>query len=149
MLQLAGGFGVGPIEKLFTSICSIEQPLDVVVVSGRNEKLKKQLDAADVPARHRAKVMGFTDKMDELMAAADVVVTKPGGLTSSEVLARGAAMAIVNPIPGQESRNSDYLLEHGAARLFADAEAIYSYEGTNEMNTLIVGKAITGQSAFV
>ena len=43
------------------------------------------------------------------------MLTKPGGLTSSEVLARGAAMAIVNPIPGQESRNSDYLLESGSA----------------------------------
>ena len=49
------------------------------------------------------------------MAAADLVVSKPGGLTTSEVLARGAAMVIVNPIPGQESRNSDYLLENGAA----------------------------------
>ena len=48
-------------------------------------------------------------------AAADVVVSKPGGLTTSEVLARGAAMVVVNPIPGQESRNSDYLLEQGAA----------------------------------
>ena len=54
-------------------------------------------------------------EMDELMAVADLVVSKPGGLTSSEALARGAAMAIVNPIPGQESRNSDYLLENGAA----------------------------------
>jgi processive 1,2-diacylglycerol beta-glucosyltransferase len=115
VLQLAGGFGVGPIEKLFRAILSIEQPLEVVCVAGRNEKVKQQLAEVEVPARHRAKVMGFTDKIDELMAAADVVVTKPGGLTSSEVLARGAAMAIVNPIPGQESRNSDYLLEHGAA----------------------------------
>jgi processive 1,2-diacylglycerol beta-glucosyltransferase len=49
------------------------------------------------------------------MCVADIVVSKPGGLTSSEVLARGAALAIVNPIPGQESRNSDYLLESGAA----------------------------------
>jgi processive 1,2-diacylglycerol beta-glucosyltransferase len=49
------------------------------------------------------------------MACADVVVSKPGGLTTSEALARGAAMAVVNPIPGQESRNSDYLLENGAA----------------------------------
>jgi len=49
------------------------------------------------------------------MGVADLVVSKPGGLTTSEVLARGAAMAIVNPIPGQESRNSDYLLESGAA----------------------------------
>jgi processive 1,2-diacylglycerol beta-glucosyltransferase len=53
--------------------------------------------------------------MDELMAVADLVVSKPGGLTTSETLARGAAMVIVNPIPGQESRNSDYLLENGAA----------------------------------
>jgi hypothetical protein len=53
--------------------------------------------------------------MDELLAAADIVVSKPGGLTTSEVLARGAAMVILNPIPGQESRNSDYLLERGAA----------------------------------
>jgi processive 1,2-diacylglycerol beta-glucosyltransferase len=64
---------------------------------------------------HRVRFLGFTTEMDELMGAADLVVTKPGGLTSSEILARGAAMAIVNPIPGQESRNSDYLLEQGAA----------------------------------
>jgi processive 1,2-diacylglycerol beta-glucosyltransferase len=49
------------------------------------------------------------------MAVADLVLSKPGGLTTSEVLARGAVLAIVNPIPGQESRNSDYLLENGAA----------------------------------
>jgi processive 1,2-diacylglycerol beta-glucosyltransferase len=53
--------------------------------------------------------------MDELMAVADLVVSKPGGLTTSEALARGTAMAIVSPIPGQESRNSDFLLENGAA----------------------------------
>lgn len=62
-----------------------------------------------------AQVLGFTDQIDELMAVADVVLTKPGGLTTSEVLARGAVMAILNPIPGQESRNSDFLLEEGAA----------------------------------
>ncbi len=61
------------------------------------------------------KVLGFTTQIDELMAVADVVMSKPGGLTTSEVLARGAAMVIVNPIPGQESRNSDFLLENGAA----------------------------------
>src|SRR5205085_8731767 len=86
-----------------------------VVVAGRNEKAKQQLAAVPCPKPHRAKVLGFTDQIDELMAVADLVVSKPGGLTTSETLARGAAMAIVNPIPGQESRNSDYLLEHGAA----------------------------------
>lgn len=115
VLQLAGGFGVGPIERLFESILQIERAIELVVVTGRNEQLRKRLEKARVPARHRAKVMGYTTDMDELMCVADVIVTKPGGLTTSEALARGAALAIVNPIPGQESRNSDYLLEQGAA----------------------------------
>jgi processive 1,2-diacylglycerol beta-glucosyltransferase len=115
VLQLAGGFGVGPVEKLYRSLLSVETPLELVVVAGRNEELKGRLEQVEVPGRHRAKVLGYTTEMDELMAVADLVVSKPGGLTSSEALARGAAMAIVNPIPGQESRNSDFLLENGAA----------------------------------
>ena len=115
VLQLAGGFGVGPIERLFRGILSVDVPLEVVVVAGRNEAARDELAQVEVPRHHRAKVLGFTDQIDELMAAADVVLSKPGGLTTSEVLARGAAMAVVNPIPGQESRNSDFLLENGAA----------------------------------
>jgi processive 1,2-diacylglycerol beta-glucosyltransferase len=115
VLQLAGGFGVGPIEKIYRGILSLETPLQVVAVAGKNADAKDELANVAVPPRHRAKVIGFTSEIDELMAVADVVVTKPGGLTTSEVLARGAVMAIVNPIPGQESRNSDYLLENGAA----------------------------------
>jgi processive 1,2-diacylglycerol beta-glucosyltransferase len=115
VLQLAGGFGVGPIEKLYQSLLSVELPLQVVTVAGRNEQLKKELEAIPRPARHKAKILGFTREIDELMASADLVVSKPGGLTTSETLARGAVMVIVNPIPGQESRNSDFLLESGAA----------------------------------
>lgn len=115
ILQLAGGFGLGPVEKLFTGLLAVARPLEVVVVSGRNEELRQRLEQLAIPPRHRAKVLGFTTEMDEWMAAADVVLSKPGGLTTSEVLARGAALMIVNPIPGQETRNSDFLLENGAA----------------------------------
>jgi processive 1,2-diacylglycerol beta-glucosyltransferase len=115
VLQLAGGFGVGPVESLYRGVLAVEPQLEVVVVAGRNEELKTRLEQVEGPDRHRAKVLGFTTEVDELMAAADIVMSKPGGLTTSEALARGAAMAIVNPIPGQESRNSDYLLENGAA----------------------------------
>ncbi len=93
----------------------MSQPIELVTIAGRNEDVKQELESIVPPSRHRAKVLGFTDQIDELMAVADVVVSKPGGLTTSETLARGAVMAIVNPIPGQESRNSDYLLENGAA----------------------------------
>jgi processive 1,2-diacylglycerol beta-glucosyltransferase len=115
VLQIAGGFGVGPISTIFEQLLKVPRPLEVVVVTGRNEAAREQLRTVPVPQRHRAKVLGFTDQIDELMAAADLVVSKPGGLTTSETLARGVAMAVVNPIPGQESRNSDYLLENGAA----------------------------------
>jgi processive 1,2-diacylglycerol beta-glucosyltransferase len=115
VLQLAGGFGVGPIEQIYRQLLAVAKPLEVVVVAGKNEEVRKQLELVPVPRQHRAKVMGFTDKIDELMAAADLLVSKPGGLTTSEALARGVGMVVVNPIPGQESRNSDYLLENGAA----------------------------------
>lgn len=115
VLQLAGGFGVGPIARILEQVLTVTRPLEVVVAAGRNEKAKKQLEAVRPPARHRLKILGFTDQIDELMAVADLVISKPGGLTTSETLARGAAMAVVNPIPGQESRNSDFLLENGAA----------------------------------
>jgi processive 1,2-diacylglycerol beta-glucosyltransferase len=115
LLQLGGGFGVGPVEKIFRTLLAIDVPLEIVVVAGRNEALREQLPKIEVPSQHRAHVIGFTDVIHELMAVADLVVSKPGGLTTSETLASGAAMVVVNPIPGQESRNSDFLLEHGAA----------------------------------
>ena len=102
------------MENIFAGVLSVERPLEVVVVAGRNEQLKARLERLDVPARHRATVLGFTREIDELMAAADIVLSKPGGLTTSEVLARGAALMIVNPVPGQETRNSDFVLENGA-----------------------------------
>ena len=113
VLQLAGGFGVGPIAKLYGQVLAVDTPVQVVVVAGKNAAAQADLAAVPVPPRHRAVVLGFTDAMHELMAVADLVVSKPGGLTTSEALASGAAMVIVNPIPGQEARNSDYLLEQG------------------------------------
>lgn len=115
VLLLSGGFGVGPIETILQAALTVESPMDVVVVCGRNEELSRRLARQQPPRRHRVKILGYTSDIDELMAVADVVISKPGGLTSAEALARGSVLAIVNPIPGQESRNSDYLLENGAA----------------------------------
>lgn len=115
LLQLAGGFGVGPIEKITDALLAVETPIDLVVVAGKNEKARERLGKLQPREGQRLKVIGFTKEIDELMLLADLVVSKPGGLTTSETLARGSILVIVNPIPGQESRNSDYLLENGAA----------------------------------
>jgi processive 1,2-diacylglycerol beta-glucosyltransferase len=115
VLQLNGGYGVGPIEDLYRALLDITVPIELVVVAGKNEKARDRLTAIAPPARHRVTLLGFTQQMDELMTVADLVVSKPGGLTISETMAKGAGLVIVHPVPGQEERNSDYLLENGAA----------------------------------
>ena len=115
VLQLAGGLGMAAVKQAHGSILDMRLPLHVVTVAGRNARAREQVEAIPCPPMHRRTVLGFTREIDELMAAADVIVSKPGGLTSSEALARGTPMVIVDPIPGQESRNSDYLLENGSA----------------------------------
>ena len=118
VLLSAGGFGVGPIEHAVASLLELRHPAQIVVVCGRNQELRQRLDAL---AAERAggsntlTVVGYTTDMDEYMSAADILVGKPGGLTTSEALAKQLLLVIVNPIPGQEERNSDHLLEQGAA----------------------------------
>ncbi|MBL8878891.1 MAG: glycosyltransferase [Phycisphaerales bacterium] len=120
VLLLCGGFGVGPVALAFQEILALLDT-QLVAVCGRNEALRERLALMSKGAESRCKVVGFTNEMHRYMQAADVAVTKPGGLTSSEALACGLPMVVVNPIPGQESRNSDFLLESGAAIKANDA----------------------------
>jgi processive 1,2-diacylglycerol beta-glucosyltransferase len=113
LLVLSGGFGMGPVGKILIELDKVERPFQTVVVTGRNEELRRELAARD--RKHPTHVLGFASNMHELMAIADLVISKPGGLTSSEALALGKPLFILNPIPGQEAANSDFLLEHGAA----------------------------------
>jgi processive 1,2-diacylglycerol beta-glucosyltransferase len=119
ILVSAGGFGVGPVEHIIQALSRLAHPAQVVVVCGRNDELKTRLARivrkTTTASRVSFKLLGFTTEMDELMAAADLFVGKPGGLTTSEALARGLPMVVINPIPGQEERNSDHLLEEGIA----------------------------------
>ena len=111
----AGGFGVGRIEILLKSLQTIRQSVQILAMCGRNEELKNKLaQAADGNENCRVIPVGYTTEMDEYMSASDLVVGKPGGLTTCEALAKGLIFVIVNPIPGQEERNSDHLLENGA-----------------------------------
>lgn len=113
LLVLAGGFGMGPVGEVVSGLGRAPGPLQLVVVCGRNEPLRQAVASLEHP--HPTRVLGFTREIPSLMAAADLIVTKPGGLTVSESLALGRPLLIVNPLPGQEAANSDFLLEHGAA----------------------------------
>jgi processive 1,2-diacylglycerol beta-glucosyltransferase len=115
ILLSAGGFGVGSVDALIASLLSLKHRVQVVAICGRNEELKKRLTRMAARAKADGTVLlkpfGYTKEMDELMTASDIVLGKPGGLTTSEALAKGLVFVIVNPIPGQEERNSDHLLE--------------------------------------
>lgn len=113
LLVLSGGFGMGPVAEVLAELDKVERSFQAVVVTGRNERLRRDLAAVD--RKHPTHVLGFASNMHELMAMADLIISKPGGLTSSEALALGKPLFILNPIPGQEAANSDFLLERGAA----------------------------------
>jgi len=119
ILLSAGGFGVGSVDALVSSLLPLQHRAQIVAICGRNEELKKRLTKLAARTKPDATVLlkpfGYTKEMDELMTASDLVLGKPGGLTTSEALAKGLVFVIVNPIPGQEERNSDHLLEGGVA----------------------------------
>jgi processive 1,2-diacylglycerol beta-glucosyltransferase len=115
LLVLCGGFGLGPVEVLVRALWSHVRGVRMVVVAGRNEPLRKTLEAAARRAEVPTRVIGFTSEMHEWMGLADLAVTKPGGLTTSEALACGLPLVVANPIPGQETRNAAMLYEEGAA----------------------------------
>jgi processive 1,2-diacylglycerol beta-glucosyltransferase len=121
ILVAAGGYGVGPVEELVKDLLALKRNWQIVAVAGKSEKIRKRLEelsraAGNLPGgKRRLCPVGFTTEMDQYMAAADLLVGKAGGLTTSEALARGLPMALVEPIPGQEERNADHLLEAGAA----------------------------------
>lgn len=118
VLISAGGFGVGPVIETVESAMLCRTRFQTVVLCGKNEKLRAQLLRMQSisPSYFRDfHAVGHTDSMQVYMAAADLMIGKSGGLTSSECLASSLPMLIVNPIPGQEERNANHLLEHGAA----------------------------------
>ena len=124
VLILSGGFGVGPTIELLRSFNSYQSSLQLLVVAGANKELEKKANLTAEELNLWVYVYGFVNNIDLMMDACDLVVSKPGGLTSSEVLAKGKPMVIVDPIPGQEQRNCEYLLERGAAvRLFEVEDA--------------------------
>lgn len=113
LLVSCGRSGRQP-ERMARALTGVRSDAQIVLISGRDERLRARLERGFGRQAPRFRVLGHTDRMHEWMRAADLLVSKPGGLTSSEALACGLPLVIVDPIPGQETRNSDYLLERGA-----------------------------------
>jgi processive 1,2-diacylglycerol beta-glucosyltransferase len=115
ILIMGGSYGLGPIDKIVTYLNLLPQLFQIIVVTGNNKRLYRILKKLSLQMERPVWIYGYVDNVYELMQASDILITKPGGLTSAESLACGLPMIIVNPIPGQEERNSSYLVKHGAA----------------------------------
>jgi len=115
VLLMSGGAGAGLQESLVQSLLAQHAALQVIVLTGRNQGLHDTLRTIEAFYPTRLRVIGYTNEVYRLMACADLAITKPGGLSTSECLAMGLPMLLVNPIPGQEERNAAWLIQEGAA----------------------------------
>lgn len=124
-LVMGGGAGVGALDELADRLLSAGGDFQLVVLAGRNSAMLERLRVL-ASGKHAGRLFpqGFTRHVERLMACCDLAITKPGGLTTSECLAMGLPMIVNAPIPGQEERNADYLLEQGAAWKAIDAVAL-------------------------
>lgn len=126
IMLMGGGAGLGSLDTVAERLLAQNDAFQLIVLAGKNAQALEnlQLLAKRYPARLLPQ--GFTNQVERLMACADLVITKPGGLTTSECLAMGLPMIVNAPIPGQEERNADFLLEQGVAlKAFDDVTLEY------------------------
>lgn len=116
VLLMGGGAGIGMDPIWITELLKTQPQLQVIVMTGKNRVLREALASLEREYADRLRVIGFTEDVATLMMAADLAITKPGGLSTSECLVCGLPMLLVNPIPGQEERNAAFLMQEGVAQ---------------------------------
>ena len=128
VLFMGGSMGYGNMDEVVRRLDGIDADFQLVVVCGDNKSMRRSLEKLNT--KKRLLVFGYANNVDLLMDASDCIISKPGGLTTSEALAKRLPMIIMNPIPGQEQRNTEFLLNNGAAlapsRTFSLEEALWS-----------------------
>lgn len=124
VLLMGGGLGLGGMERALKTLEGLPEELEILVVAGRNRQLYHRAKVLAKHARHTIKVWGFTDEVPVLMRRAQLLVTKPGGLTISEAWASGLPLFLHEPIPGPEMENAMYAQAMGTAAWARDDEAL-------------------------
>lgn len=113
ILIMGGGLGLGPIKEVFSSLAYSTADIQIIIAAGHNKKLKKYLESIAKESSKAIRIFGYTDNISEIMSVSHILVTKPGGLTISEAMVLGLPIIILPPLPGQEERNSKYLVDNG------------------------------------
>jgi processive 1,2-diacylglycerol beta-glucosyltransferase len=129
IVVMGGSLGLGPVKSVIRKLDKLPQPFDIIAIAGKNADLRERLERQGHKLRHPTKIIGFAENIHELMSIAEVLVTKPGGITTAEALTKAVPMIIINPIPGQEQKNTDVLLANGVAVQARRPAAVAEYVG--------------------
>lgn len=125
ILMFGGGeYGLTNIKGIFSALLSVRDDIQVIAIAGKNLKTQKMLKTVASKSNKKVVILGYTTKVPELMSIADFVISKPGGLTTTEILTSNVPFIVINPIPGQEEENAIFLTNNGAAaRLYSIEKA--------------------------
>jgi processive 1,2-diacylglycerol beta-glucosyltransferase len=124
MLLMGGLLGIGKVQDIFKQLLSCNRDLQIIAVTGDNQKLRESLKELADNSKKKVKIFGYTNRVSDLMDASDFLITKPGGLTISEALAKNIPIIMLPPIPGQEERNAKFLLNSGVAASLYPGDSI-------------------------
>lgn len=122
ILVMGGGLGLGAINSIVKELDSNFDDIQILAVAGRNNRLEKKLKSLET--NNRLVVYGFISNIHELMEISDCIISKPGGVTTAEILCKRKPLIIFSPLPGQESENTEYLLNSGVAVTTSDINKI-------------------------
>ena len=123
VLLFGGGeYGLSDVKDFLKGLLSVNQDIQVVTIAGKNAKVKNMFKKISEKFDKKVIILGYTTKIPELMHISDFVISKPGGLTTTEILVSNIPFIIINPIPGQEEENARFLLNNGAAVRLYNAE---------------------------
>ncbi|WP_251861581.1 glycosyltransferase [Clostridium sp. Marseille-Q2269] len=135
-LVMGGSLGIGKISDLYSELIRLKEQIQLIIITGNNKKLYKQLNKLKEGSNKETRIIGFSNEVNKYMQCCDLLLTKPGGLTITEALISNIPMAIFSPIPGHEEKNAEFLLRHNLAI------RIDSIENTkNIISTLLKSKS--------
>ncbi len=115
VLIMGGSHGLGPVKTILKSLDKVKSDFQVVIVAGANKRLYDSLKRGIKKIKKRIVLLGYVKNIHELMSISEIIITKPGGITTSEALAKKIPMVIIKPLPGQEANNTAYLIQKDAA----------------------------------
>ncbi|MFB6181282.1 MAG: glycosyltransferase [Candidatus Magasanikbacteria bacterium] len=124
ILVMSGGDGLIKLKEIIEKLFQIQESINIISVAGKNKKLKKQIKQLESPQNIYYKALGWTDEIEKYIQISNIVISKPGGMTTTECIQTNTTLIATNPIPGQEEGNAEYLIKNNYGHLAESTDEI-------------------------